>query len=57
MGQMGRTPACGANDQGSIPGGGAKKKDSLLLSSASEGTLNCRCIWSRALVARVSWHN
>ena len=38
------TLAFGADDPGSIPGGGAEKEKllSLLLSSASEGTVNLR---------------
>ena len=45
-----------ADNPGSIPGGGAEKENlfSLLLSSASEGTVSRRSSRPRALVARVS---
>ena len=43
------TLALGADNPGSIPGGGA-----LLLSSASEGTVSRRSSRLRALVARIS---
>ena len=55
-GQVVSTLAFGADNPRSIPYGGAEKEKniSLLLSSASEGTLSRRSSRPRALVARVS---
>ena len=56
VGQVVSTLAFGADNPGSIPGGGTEKEKfiSLLLSSASEGTVSRRSSRPRASVARVS---